>query len=392
MNSHDSYKVRLRRLASSLFVFTLSFFPHMLYAATTHDVVVGNNFFSPNNLTIEVGDTVRWTHSAGRFHDVTADDGSFASQTAGSFIFSRVFMSAEEILYHCTVHSSAGRDRNIFMNGRLNVVDATSSTDVSVDSFNAVDGAYQAGEDFRVTGTLRNNGNANSGMFNINFYASTDGVITTGDILLDSKAITDLPAGEIENIDESVDLPQSLASGDYFVGAIIDLDDTNLGNNTAVDDIPIFVFTDFKLNTGLNDAWFNPDTDGQGFFITVFPDLGIAIMAWFTYDTELPPEDATANLGDPGHRWLTAAGPFVDNQAVMNIEFTSGGIFNTPSVIQRTDPPGSDGTIVLTFKNCNEGSVEYDIATIDAQGTVPIQRVANDNVALCNELLRASQP
>ena len=392
MNSHDSYKVRLRRLSSSLFVFTLSFLPHMLYAATTHDVLVGDNFFSPNDLTIEVGDTVRWTNNPGMFHDVTADDGSFESQTASSFVYSRVFMSAEEILYHCTVHSSAGRDRAVFMNGRLNVVGATSSTDVSVDSFNAIDGAYRAGEDFRVTGTLRNNGSTNSGLFNINFYASTDGVITAGDILLDSKEVTDLPAGEIENIDESVDLPQGLASGDYFIGAIIDLDDTNLGNNIAEDDIPIFVFTDFNLNPGLNDAWFNPDTDGQGFFITVFPDLELAIMAWFTYDTVLPPEDATANLGDPGHRWLTAAGPFVDNQAVMNIEFTSGGIFDTPSVIQRTDPPGSDGTIVLTFKNCNEGSVEYDIATIDAQGTVPILRVANDNAALCNELLRASQP
>ena len=28
------------------------------------------------------------------------------------------------------------------------------------------------------------------------------------------------------------------------------------------------------LNPGLNDAWYNPETDGQGFFITVFPDLG----------------------------------------------------------------------------------------------------------------------
>ena len=26
----------------------------------------------------------------------------------------------------------------------------------------------------------------------------------------------------------------------------------------------------FKMNAGLNDAWYNPDTDGQGFFITVF--------------------------------------------------------------------------------------------------------------------------
>ena len=49
----------------------------------------------------------------------------------------------------------------------------------------------------------------------------------------------------------------------------------------------------FLINAGLNDAWYFPDTDGQGFFITVFPDLGAVSLAWFTYDTELPPLDAT---------------------------------------------------------------------------------------------------
>jgi len=142
----------------------------------------------------------------------------------------------------------------------------------------------------------------------------------------------------------------------------------------------------FSINAGLNDAWYNPATSGQGFFITVFPDLGSVSLAWFTYDTELPAETAQANLGDPGHRWLTAFGPIMGNQVLMNIEMTSGGLFDTPTVIQRTDPPGSDGTIVLTFTSCNSGTVEYDIPSIDRQGTVPIQRVADDNIALCEAL------
>ncbi len=141
-----------------------------------------------------------------------------------------------------------------------------------------------------------------------------------------------------------------------------------------------------RLNAGLNDAWYNPLTSGQGFFITVFPDLGAASLAWFTYDTGLPPVDATANLGDPGHRWLTAVGPIVDNQVIMDIEMTSGGLFDTATEIQRTDPPGSDGTIILTFTSCNSGTAEYDIPSINRQGTVPIRRVANDNTALCEML------
>jgi len=142
----------------------------------------------------------------------------------------------------------------------------------------------------------------------------------------------------------------------------------------------------FVLNAGLNDAWYNPDTSGQGFFITVFPDLGAVSLAWFTYDTELPAIGAMANLGDPGHRWLTAVGPIVGNQVTMDIELTSGGLFDTPTEIQRTDPPGSDGTIKLTFDSCNSGTVEYDIPSINRQGIVPIQRVADDNIALCEAL------
>ncbi len=143
----------------------------------------------------------------------------------------------------------------------------------------------------------------------------------------------------------------------------------------------------FVMNAGLNDAWYNPMTDGQGFFITVFPELGAVSMAWFTYDTELPPEDASANLGDAGHRWLTAIGPIEGNSAVMNIDIASGGLFDTATEIQHTDPEGSDGTITLTFESCSSGLVEYDITSIDQQGSIPIQRVADDNVALCEALI-----
>ena len=56
------------------------------------------------------------------------------------------------------------------------------------------------------------------------------------------------------------------------------------------------------MNAGLNDAWFYSVTKGQGFFINVFPDIEYVSLSWFTYDNERPPEDVTANLGDPGYR------------------------------------------------------------------------------------------
>ena len=67
--------------------------------AATHDVEVIDNRFRPNDITIEVGDTVRWTNAAdGAPHDVVADDSSFASEIAASFVFERTFNSVAEIL------------------------------------------------------------------------------------------------------------------------------------------------------------------------------------------------------------------------------------------------------------------------------------------------------
>ena len=163
----------------------------------------------------------------------------------------------------------------------------------------------------------------------------------------------------------------------------------NDGNGDHSGHVRVFdlsMFNVLKINPGMNDAWWNPQTDGQGFFINVFPDIGYVTLAWFTYDTELPPLDATANLGDPGHRWLTALGTIAGNQSVMNIELTSGGIFDAASVITRTDPPGSDGTLLLTFDSCSSGTIEYDIPSINQQGIVPIQRIVDDNIVLCEAL------
>jgi len=138
----------------------------------------------------------------------------------------------------------------------------------------------------------------------------------------------------------------------------------------------------FQINAGLNDAWYNRATDGQGFFITVFPSTGRILLSWFTYDTQLPADDATANLGDPGHRWLIAVGSYVDDHAVLDVYNTYGGLFDDGQAVEQD----LYGTMVLEFSDCNTGTVEYDIPSIDLKGTVAIERVARDNIALCEKL------
>jgi formylglycine-generating enzyme required for sulfatase activity len=140
-----------------------------------------------------------------------------------------------------------------------------------------------------------------------------------------------------------------------------------------------------QINAGLNDAWYNPFTDGQGFLITVFPVLQQMFVAWFTYDTERPPEDVTAMLGEPGHRWLTAQGPYEGDTANLTIFVTEGGVFDSAEPATSTDLDG-DGTMTIEFADCTEGLVSYEITSLGISGEIPIQRIALDNVVLCETL------
>ena len=136
----------------------------------------------------------------------------------------------------------------------------------------------------------------------------------------------------------------------------------------------------FAINRGLNDAWFNPDTKGQGFFITVYPDPEVLFLGWVTFDTVRPSEDVTANLGDPGHRWLTAQGKFSGSQAELAITNTLGGVFDSDTPDVTNEPYGS---ILIQFENCESGTIIYDIPSLQFTGYIPIQRVAPDQLGQC---------
>jgi formylglycine-generating enzyme required for sulfatase activity len=141
----------------------------------------------------------------------------------------------------------------------------------------------------------------------------------------------------------------------------------------------------FQINAGLNDAWYNPATAGQGFLITVFPDIQQMFLAWFTYDTERPPEDVQAILGDPGHRWLTAQGPYSGDTANLTIYLTEGGAFNAVDPPATTNPAG-DGSLTIEFADCNSALATYQIISLGISGEIPLERIASDNVPLCETL------
>jgi cyclophilin family peptidyl-prolyl cis-trans isomerase len=141
--------------------------------------------------------------------------------------------------------------------------------------------------------------------------------------------------------------------------------------------------SEFEINQGLNDTWYNIATNGQGFFIITYPELKTMFLTWFTYDTVRPDESVPFMLGEPGHRWMTAYGNYEGNRAELAITMTTGGIFDSGEPVPENSP---DGIMIVEFEDCATGTVRYDITSISSQGEVPIQRVTPDNVALCEVL------
>jgi plastocyanin len=73
----------------------------------SNTVTVGNDFFSPVDMSVTPGTTVTWQWAANAVeHNVTFDDGEH-SPTQSSGTFPRTFATAGTFPYHCTIHGAA---------------------------------------------------------------------------------------------------------------------------------------------------------------------------------------------------------------------------------------------------------------------------------------------
>jgi sugar lactone lactonase YvrE len=159
---------------------------------------------------------------------------------------------------------------------------------------------------------------------------------------------------------------------------------SGLGGLAKPNAVRIRRMTQFQINAGLNDAWVNDDAAFQGLLTTVFPESKLMFLAWFTFDSVLPPDDVTANLGSPDQRWITALGSYDGNRAELKAELTTGGKFNTsvPLATQDTEY----GTINIEFSDCTLALVEYDFPAVSESGSFTIHRAIGENIPLCEAL------
>lgn len=147
--------------------------------------------------------------------------------------------------------------------------------------------------------------------------------------------------------------------------------------------------TDLYIDPVLSGAWFDPASPGQGFFFDIFGHQKQLFLAWFTYDLQRPAGGVQAMMGDPGHRWLTAFGDFDVTSSSLDIEVTSGGVFDQGVAVNQA----TNGSLDVEFYDCNTGQITYDLGSVGASGVIPIQRVTNFNSRTCQTLMmRAGKP
>ncbi|MCH7507493.1 MAG: hypothetical protein IID60_09345, partial [Proteobacteria bacterium] len=132
------------------------------------------------------------------------------------------------------------------------------------------------------------------------------------------------------------------------------------------------------INAGMDGAWFDPNTPGQGFFIDAHPDPeggNFIFVSWFTYG-----EDTAS-----GQRWLTAQGSFEGSIAEIDVFETTGGSFDDPQEVNTVKV----GAMTINFTDCSNAQLTYSLPADGAEGDIAITRVIPGGQALCEELAGA---
>lgn len=148
----------------------------------------------------------------------------------------------------------------------------------------------------------------------------------------------------------------------------------------------IVLADEFQINSGLNGAWFNSETTGQGITIEILPESLKAFMAWFTFNTQ-ETTNFTSAVGDEGQRWLTGFGDIdlENNTITMDLVSTSGGVFDDPTNPTNSEP-GTIGSVTLGFTDCENATLTYTLIDSELMNTRELVRISPENVALCQTL------
>jgi subtilisin family serine protease len=140
---------------------------------------------------------------------------------------------------------------------------------------------------------------------------------------------------------------------------------------------PTYSLSQQGISPGINGAWYEPATSGQGMQIMALPFNGNQLfITWFTYEV-----NGETWRGANGQRWFTIQGGYTPGSAQafnLPIYRTTGGRFDTPPP---APPPTQVGTASIIFHSCTSASLTYSFFDGRPGRTIPLNRLTGANCA-----------
>lgn len=138
-------------------------------------------------------------------------------------------------------------------------------------TIDATAGTYRPGDLVTTSVTVQNIGTGGTGTYTIDFYASTNTIISTADLYMGSRNYSNLGAGGSRTTSHLLDAPCIVTERGYYVGGIATVtNDTSTANNTGYD--PVQINLEF-CPADVDHSCF-VDTDDYSYFVAVF-ELGV---------------------------------------------------------------------------------------------------------------------
>ncbi|MCG3123678.1 MAG: hypothetical protein GIKADHBN_02099 [Phycisphaerales bacterium] len=143
--------------------------------------------------------------------------------------------------------------------------------DLDILSVDAANGTYHPAENLPVQIQVQNIGTSSTGSYTIDFYASSNTIISTGDNYIGSRSYSSLGAGSSRTSNHVLDGPCVPTEGLYYIGAIANVtNDSNTGNNSGFDATRVNIE---YCPADVDNSCF-VDTDDYTYFVALF-ELGV---------------------------------------------------------------------------------------------------------------------
>ena len=128
----------------------------------------------------------------------------------------------------------------------------------------------------------------------------------------------------------------------------------------------------FLLEAGITSSWFDPSHNGEGFLIEMLANQ-VAVMYWFTYDSE------------GAQDWYVAVGEVRGNRMVFpSLYQVSGGIFG-PDFDPANISQEVVGSASFIWSGCDQGDMSYQIGT--QHGRMQLSRITRLMGIDCGNIL-----